>query len=235
MPGARLRARSGYTRVDVLSTKSYATTFSANETPISEGGVWQNNGLDWTFINTSGGLAVGTQDGNGGTNNEYNDSFAHLTGYPADHQAEITLSYAGTITGANREAEVLLRWASSAHSATGYEIMIPRPGSSYNAQVVRWNGPYGDFTYIKDTWTTPSPQDGDIWRAKVVGNTVTAYLIRSGSTIWSDTADLTVDKDGVPNTPITSGNPGLGMFYRKTGGSSAATDFCATAFSATGL
>ncbi len=232
MPGAPSR-RCGYYRPE--GAASYSTIFPLTENPISEGGRWRNTGADWTVPQTSGGLALCTQDGLGTpSSNIYNDSYAYLPGFSANQQAEITLVVGAAITG-NQECEVLLRWADDVHVARGYEVMIPRPGSSYNAQVVKWNGAYGDFIYVKDSWTTPTPQDGDIWRARIVGTTITAYLIRDGSVIWTDTADVTVDKFGTPIGVFTSGSPGIGLFRHNSGGSTNPPDFCATSFSAVGL
>src|SRR5262249_11341752 len=58
----------------------YMTHFDTIEQPISEGDVWSHVGLDWTRVETSGGIAYGTQTGTGG----YDDSYAHLCGYPPD-------------------------------------------------------------------------------------------------------------------------------------------------------
>jgi hypothetical protein len=222
-------------RPQIVPPVFFTSTFSATENPISESGSWRHNGLDWTVIETSGGFALCTQDGLGTpSSNLYNDSYAYLSGFPPNQLAELTIHVEGSITG-NQEAECLLRWSDSAHSATGYEVMIPRAGSSYKAQVVKWNGPYGDFTYVSNTWANPDPIDGDKWQAQIIGTIITARLIRAGSVIWSDIADVTNDKNGTPISVITSGDPGIGLFRHNNGGSTTPINYCATAFMATSL
>src|ERR1035438_4153195 len=59
---------------------TYTTNFPSDENPISQGGNWINgkaNGLDWSDVRTTGGMAIGTQVGNEGSDN---DSTALLTG-----------------------------------------------------------------------------------------------------------------------------------------------------------
>jgi hypothetical protein len=43
--------------------KVFTTYFEGEENPVSEGGRWQNAGLDWTSVKTSRGLASGTHTG----------------------------------------------------------------------------------------------------------------------------------------------------------------------------
>ena len=50
-------------RVPTDGGTSYATEFSGTESPISEGGAWTHLGLDWTLVDTAGGIAYGTQTG----------------------------------------------------------------------------------------------------------------------------------------------------------------------------
>lgn len=222
----------------------YATSFTATESPISEGGKWNHTGTYWTNVATNGDLAFGTQGGEAPfTNgNQYDDSYAYLSGYGENHVVEVTIAINATITGANREVECLFRWADSSNTAQGYELMIPEPNASYNLQLVRWNGALTglgetSFTYVKDTWSTtpPRPQNGDKFGGMCAGNTMTAWIKRAGSVIWTDTADLTKDISNNTISVLTGGNPGCGFFYRKLGGSSAATDFCISDFRAVAL
>jgi hypothetical protein len=43
--------------------QTYTTTFDGTENPLSEGGRWSNNGLDWTNIRKGNGIAYSTQSG----------------------------------------------------------------------------------------------------------------------------------------------------------------------------
>jgi hypothetical protein len=160
-------------------------------------------------------VARGTQTGNGG----YNDSYAYLSGFPANQSASavIYLNPNAANTGTNKEVELLLRWSDSAHSATGYECNIHHQG--LYAQIVRWNGPYGSFTEIGRAPSPPQPKSGDVMKATIVGNVITVYV--NGVQIMQAT-----------DSTHKTGNPGMG-FYIDPGASNA--DFGFSSFSATGL
>jgi hypothetical protein len=195
------------------ATGNYATDFAITESPISEGGAWHHTGLDWTSVVTENGNAHGTQ-----TNNtpRYSDSYAYLSGFPANQSAEAVIYLNDDGSSGNKEVELLLRWSDSAHSAQGYEVLLNHRGAY--AQIVRWNGPYGDFTYIG--WATPPvPKTGDVFSAKIVGNVITAYL--NGVQIMQAT-----------DSTWATGQPGMG-FYVDSGGSNAAFEF--SSFTAKGL
>jgi hypothetical protein len=179
----------------------YATDFDATEYPLSEGGRWLNggaNGVDWTDVRSANGIACGTQDDADG----YDDSFAHLTGFAPDHWIEGTVFRSGSFTD-NQEVELLLRWASQSQLARGYEVLWPWHSSS--GQIVRWNGDLGDFTVLGSVDLGGVPQDGDVLRAEIVGDTITIRL--NGNP--RDTVP-----SGLRDTTWTDGNPGIGFFTR---------------------
>ena len=72
------------------SPNNYSTKFALAENSISENGKWLSGktvGLDWSNIQTSPGLAIGTQDGNG----NHDDSVAVLSGkWASDQTVEAT-------------------------------------------------------------------------------------------------------------------------------------------------
>ena len=141
---------------------------------------------------------------------------AYLSGFPANQSAEAVIYLNDDGSSGNKEVELLLRWSDSANSARGYEILLNHRGAY--AQIVRWNGPYGDFTYIG--WATPpAPKTGDVFSAKIVGNVITAYL--NGVQIMQATDSTWAD-----------GQPGVG-FYVDSGGSNTAFGF--SSFAAKGL
>jgi hypothetical protein len=192
---------------------TYSTTFSATESPISESGAWTHNGTLWTKVDTSGGLAFGTQDNSGG----FDDSYAYLSGFPPNQSASLVV-HKGSPSGF-QECEIILRWLDSSGNARGYECNLAWDGGY--AEIVRWNGSLGDFTYIaaQGSGGPGSVADGDVFSAQIVGGVITSFL------------------NGVPlNTATdstwTTGNPGIG-FYRASAGP--ATDYCATSYSATSL
>ncbi len=96
---------------------TYSTTFDTAESPLSEGGVWHHDGLDWTMVETANGIAYGTQllDVGRSGPTAYNDSYAYLAGFPADQQASAVIALGTIDSGCTHEVEVLLRWADSAH------------------------------------------------------------------------------------------------------------------------
>jgi len=59
----------------------YTTNFSADENPISESGAWSHISPLWASVQTSGGLAFGTQVGNLANPAAFNDSNANLSGF----------------------------------------------------------------------------------------------------------------------------------------------------------
>src|SRR5712675_1760958 len=129
---------------------TYTTSFPQAQNPISEGGTWVNGktvGLDWANIATTPGLAFGTETGSSG----YDDSTALLTGTWGPNQTASARVHIGTRAGGStyKEVEIRLRSSISAHSCTGYEINFSlNSGAGAYTQIVRWNGPLGNFTIL---------------------------------------------------------------------------------------
>lgn len=195
-----------------LFAQTFTTNFDGTENPLSEGGVWHHQGLDWQLVQKVDGAAYGTQTGFGG----YDDSYAYLAGFPPDQSGAGVIQRNPGSSGIH-EVEILLRWTDSAHSAQGYECLL-----SYDAnyaQIVRWNGPFGDFTYIGWAAHAPMPKTGDTFSAAITGDLIIAYY--NGLEIMRAT-DSTYD----------TGSPGIG-FYRESGGS--AGDMAFASYAATGL
>jgi hypothetical protein len=191
---------------------AYTTAFEGTENPISEGGAWSHVGLDWACVRKRDGIAFGTQTGVDG----YNDSYALMSGFPPDQTASGIVHLVDDMdTSCSREVLLLLRWTDSAHSAKGYECLFAWHGA---IQIVRWNGPYGDFTYLADVRDAPPVEHGDLLQASVIGNVITIY--RNGE----QRVQITDDSYAI-------GNPGIGMFRRDCGCNS---DFGYTRFTATG-
>jgi len=192
----------------------YTTRFEGTENPISEGGVWSHRGFYWAKVQKKNGLAYGTQSGFGG----YDDSYAYLSGLAPDHQGEAVVHVAPTLAGEPHEAELLLRWADSAASARGYECLFSFDGG---VQVIRWNGPYADFTSIgqDDARLGRKLVTGDVLRARIVGAAITCFvndvqLAHATDPTWKD------------------GQPGIGFFRREAGANS---DLAFSRYTATSL
>jgi hypothetical protein len=192
---------------------SYTTHFPLAENPISEHGHWINGkkvALDWGDISTIPGLAIGHAGPA-----RYADATALLMGtWGPNQSAEATVSVGKTF--GSPEVELRLRSSLSAHVATGYEISnsVSNDASAYLI-IVRWNGPLAEFTYLANLHGQQyGVKTGDVVKATIVGNVITAY------------------KNGVPLAQVTdktysTGNPGMG-FNEGTNGDYGFTSFSAS-------
>jgi hypothetical protein len=202
------------------SVHTYSTSFPLAENPISESGLWVNGkttGVDWADVRTTPGLALGVELGTGG----YDDSTALLTGTWGPNQTvQATVHSVNQNDAIFEEVELRLRSSLSAHSATGYEILFrcSKTGNAY-AQIVRWNGPFGDFTYLdKKGGSNCGVANGDVVKATMVGNLITVYI--NGVVVAEATDDA-----------FAGGSPGIGFFLQGTTGVNG--DYGFTSFSAT--
>ena len=103
------------------------------------------------------------------------------------------------------EVELRLRTAITAHRITGYEVNFrcTSDGTQY-VQIVRWDGPFGRFTYVSAT-TGPGLHDGDIVKAVISGSEITVYI--NGTQVLQG-SDAT----------FAAGSPGIGFFLQGTAG-----------------
>jgi hypothetical protein len=199
----------------------YTTRFPLAENPISEGGQWVNGrqeGLDWADVCTRAGFAFGTEPGTA----KYDDSTALLIGtWGPDQMAQATVRTANQSARIFEEVELRLRSSLSPHHATGYEILFRclKTEEAY-LEIVRWNGPLGDFTYLnRGTGSRYGVADGDVVEATIVGNVITAYI--NGVLMLQATDDT-----------YASGSPGMGFYLEAASGVNSDygfTDFMASA------
>ncbi|HWP06254.1 MAG TPA: hypothetical protein VNN72_10950 [Polyangiaceae bacterium] len=203
------------------SVVSYSTSFDTSESPLSERGAWHHDGVDWTIVQTTAGVAYGTQglgvprSGPEG----YNDSYAYLAGFPADQTASAEIAMGTIDTSCTHEVEILLRWFDSEHVARGYECNLAFDGSY--AQIVRWNGPVGDYTYLGEGSVPGGVKAGDTISASVVGSHITLSV---NGTVRATADDAT----------FADGNPGIG-FWRGSSGCGAYADFGFVSFDASAI
>jgi hypothetical protein len=207
-------------------SQTFATRFAGAENPLSEGGKWMHYGLDWAAIRKGGGIACGTQTGTNTGARMYDDSYAHLSGFPADQEAWGEAYIAKPNPACHQELEILLRWTSSAHRTTGYECFARclNNDSSY-VQIVRWDGPLGKFTYLADMrGTNYGLKHGDVLRASIVGNVIKVCI--NG-----------VEKARATDNTFKTGNPGIGHFLACDAGQGTGSnaDFGFSSFTARGL
>ena len=203
------------TACEMTAGRRYSTNFNLTENPISESGVWFNTGQRWTKVRTANGLAFGTN----GARNTYDDSYAYLSGFAPNQQGEAVVYVSPNLVGDPHEIELLLRWADSPQSARGYECLFNHLG---NVQIVRWNGPFAKFTVLSGTGSGKLGRrlvTGDVIKATVVGNTITAYI--NGAQIRQAVDSM-----------WTTGQPGIGFFKRTAGLNS---DLAITSYTATSL
>ncbi len=203
--------------------KTYATSFSLSENPISEAGAWVQGGLktglDWTNVRTNGSIAYGTQTGQGG----YDDSIALLGGFGPNHRISAVVHYVGNRSSSTstHEIELILRGNFSAHDQRHYECNIGYSGSSgWYAQIMRLDGPLGSFTPLGTTVNAvPAVKDGDVFEAEIIGSTINTYL--NG-----------VKLETATDSAYASGQPGIGFFWR---GTENVTDFGFTSITVTDI
>jgi len=189
----------------------YSTNFATAENPISEKGKWISGkavGLDWADVATQPGFAYGTESGRGKDKMVYDDAVALLTGSWGPDQTAVATVHSVDQTGrVFEEVELRLRSSLSPHSSTGYEILFRclKTPEAY-ASIVRWDGPLAKFVYLSQKQGAQyGVSDGDLIKAKVVGNVITAYI--NGVELLQATDDT-----------YSSGSPGMGFWLRKPGG-----------------
>ena len=203
------------TACGTASGRSYSTNFDLTENPISEGGVWFNTSQLWTKVRTANGLAFGTN----GANEAYDDSYAYLSGFAPNQQGAAVIYVDPNLTGDPHEVEILLRCADSAFTARCYECLFNHQGG---VQIVRWNGPFGNFTVLSGSGPSYLGRNlvtGDVVRASVIGNTISAYI--NGALMYQATDSM-----------WTNGQPGISFFKRTSGLNS---DLAITSYTATSL
>jgi hypothetical protein len=204
---------------------TYTTSFSSDESPISETGRWVNGqaiGIDWSNIRTATiGLAYGTQSGVG---YPPNDSTAILTGtWGPNQMAQATVHTTNQQTGSVYEEVALrLRTTITAHSITGYEcgFRVNHDGSQYLG-VTRWNGAFNDYSSFANGGG-PGLFNGDVVKATIIGNIITLYI--NGTSVYS------IDITSMGGTVFTTGSPGIGFYLG--GAAGLAGDYGFTSFAA---
>ncbi len=203
----------------VPKLRTYTTRFHRAENPLSEGGRWINGravGVDWADVRTRIGLAYGLEAGT----IKYDDATALLKGpWRPDQSAEAVVHTTNQTEPCFEEVELRLRSSLSPHKATGYEILFRclKTAKAYT-QIVRWNGPLGNFTYLNAAEGVRfGVADGDVVRATIVGNVITAYI--NGEKMLEAKDDT-----------YSEGSPGMGFYLE--GASNKNADYGFTGFTA---
>jgi hypothetical protein len=184
-----------------IHAATYSTGFSFSENPVCEAGRWTNgsaDGLDWSDVQSTPGRAFGTLSGAG-----YDDPTAILTGsWGPDQTVGATVFCANPTSAYHQEVELRLRSTLEPGQSTGYEVIFRciRSDVSY-AQIVRWNGPLGDFTSLaSSSGAQYGLATGDVVTATIAGSVIRGYI--NGVEVVSATDDT-----------FAGGNPGMGFNY----------------------
>jgi chitodextrinase len=176
---------------------TYTTAFPNTENPISENGNWINGGtvgLDWADIRTTPGFAYSASS----LPSTFGDPTAVLAGtWGPTQTASAVVMISTAPSGGEAEVELRLRSSISAHRCTGYEFLYSLFGSYW--QIVRWNGPLGDFTYIGSSGSGLALVTGDVLTATVTNSTFYFYL--NGSLLGKAT-----------DSTFPGGSPGIGFY-----------------------
>jgi hypothetical protein len=154
--------------------KTYTTNFPQKEDPISEGGRWTGGktvGIDWGNVSTTPGYAIGTAGPK-----RFADSVALLTGTWGPNQTAEAVVKKVSVHGWP-EVSLRLRSSLSLHDCSGYEISNSlRSDDTAYLIIVRWNGPLADFSYlVQAKGKQYGVTTGDVVKATIVGNVITAY------------------------------------------------------------
>lgn len=191
------------------SKRVYTTGFDVAENPLSESGAWllgQREGVDWADVRTIGGNAIGKN-----RTPNYSDPTAILAGtWAADQEVEAVVFRTGTGT-ARREIELRLRATLTPNYCRNYEVIFRAYNASPNLQIVKWPGPRAtsssQFVFLYGSPSTANIiADGDTIKARIVGNTITAYI---NGVLRATVTDF--------SSPITGGAPGFGFNYNYEG------------------
>jgi hypothetical protein len=187
----------------------YTSNFPLAQNPISENGNWiggKTAGLDWSDFQSTPGLAFGKEPGN--SSPPHDDSIALLTGtWAANQQVEAKVKTINQNDSIFEELEIRLRSTITAHSSTGYECLFSaRTSSNAYVQIVRWNGPLGNFTLIDARGGTAyALNNGDTIKCTINDSTITAYI--NG-----------VQKLQITDSTYSSGKPGIGAYLQNAMG-----------------
>jgi hypothetical protein len=183
----------------------YITNFDLTEFPISEGGVWhRSSGTVFTDVRTAGGIAFGTN----GARNTYDDSYALLSGFGPDQQAQAMVFRSPSLVtdpSITHEVELLLRFSDDATTARGYECTFNYAGDVLGA---RWNGTLGNFTPLNITGGAGNLGrdlvSGDVIKCTIISNTISFYI---NGVLMGQATD----------SSFATGQPGIGFFTRPAG------------------
>jgi hypothetical protein len=191
----------------------YTTTFPLRENPISEGGNWVTGrsagGNLWGDVQSAPRMGFGVSQPT-----TYGDPTAILTGtWGTTQTVTIVANIPTPPSTCCHEIEIRLLSTISPGNINGYELNISVATSGRYIQLVRWNGPNGDFTVLDQLTPATAIANGDVFvgTATVVGNSVTFTLKRNGTLQTFTNCHCTNPSDS-GSRAILTGNPGFGFY-----------------------
>jgi hypothetical protein len=182
----------------------------------------QTDGIDWIDCMTqNGGEVCGkvsrmtvaerraeqvhdeAGDDDAGTAGDYDDPTAVLSGeWGRNQYGKATVFCRNPTNKYFQEVEIRLRSSITPHSCTGYEVFwrALKTEEGY-AEIVRWNGPIGDFTSLaRKVGTEFGVKDGDVVEASIEGNLIRGFI--NGVEVITATDDV-----------FSEGAPGVGFNF----------------------
>ncbi|HKV74600.1 MAG TPA: hypothetical protein VJN95_08775 [Gemmatimonadales bacterium] len=207
-----------------VTSDYYQSDFPGTENPVSEGGRWLGGfttGKAWSDCQTVPGQIYGRQQLDWARS--YSDGSAYLTGTWSPDQTVTAVVYQNATVPAENwfeESEIRLRGTLTANSLTSYEISWKMRGATPSSAyliLVRWNGPWGNFTYLSNVnfiggngnGSQYALVDGDVVTGTVIGNTI--YAWKNG--VLQATALIT----DTPGAVFSGGAPGIGFNLEAAG------------------
>lgn len=201
------------------SKRAYSTSFTTDQSTLSEGGVWRPrvNTVLTDFL-VSGGKAIGKATGLG----DFDDSAAHLSGFGPNVEITATIFRDPSLNeSATHETELLIRFTASGTTISlQYECLFNFQGG---IQFVLWfnNGGSQGFSFIG---SSSGPES--LGRDLITGDRIKVRCEGSTFTLSVIEADNTVHVLGVYNdSTYSTGQPGIGAFTRQGDGGDCA-DLC---------
>lgn len=193
----------------LAQTSPYTTAFPVVENPIAESGRWLNGkatGANWNnSAVASAAFAQGTQSAFPTGGYGADDSTSVLVGtFPQNQSVSVTVHTTSAVPNANsEEVEARLNTSITAGKITGYEFNCSVNLTQPHAEIVRWNGSLGDFTYLTPAGKGPACKNGDVLTATNVGGLLTLSVTSGTTTTVVGTAT---------DTTYPGGAPGIGFY-----------------------
>lgn len=203
---------------------SFTTTFSSDESPISDGGRFYKTIDWWESVRTLGGRCYGLN----GPDDAFDDAFAIIAGANGDYELIGTIYRDPSLNeGATHEIELNFNFKEVGGGVRGFECLFAFQG---HTQAFIWdhsdNGAPTNFVEVTSSAGAVSigtNNTGELIRATKIGNTLRAYKWNGSSyTLLATYTDST----------FTDGEAAIAFFTRPAGNSA---HYCITQLTVTPL